>query len=200
MTANGLERTTGSVRLGGGSGTSPARHDGELRLRSTTATTVSSGGEGETEEGVREGARAERGRGLGVKFIVKGEGEPQRGRNGRFKAPLMRGSDGRESNGSIKAMANGRGRGRDGCMLLARLVFGCGMGVGNAMRGACARLLLLGTRLRSDFRARSARRHRGRLRVVWLQARAGLLRVERCRGLAGRLERGGRSGQGCQGG
>jgi hypothetical protein len=60
-TANGLERatrrrlgTTGSARLGGGSGTSPARHDGELPLRSTTAMAVSSGGEGENEEGVRE--------------------------------------------------------------------------------------------------------------------------------------------------
>jgi hypothetical protein len=47
----------------------------------------------------------------------------------------MRGSDRRESNGSIEAMANGRGPGRGGCMLLARSVFGRGMGVGHAVRG-----------------------------------------------------------------
>jgi hypothetical protein len=75
-TANGLERatrrrlgTTGSARLGWGSGTSPARHDVELPLRSTTAMAVSSGGEGENEEGVRGGARAGRERGLDVQFI-----------------------------------------------------------------------------------------------------------------------------------
>jgi hypothetical protein len=44
----------------------------------------------------------------------EGEREPGRGRNGRFKAPLMRGSDGRKSNGSIEAMANGRGT--SGCV------------------------------------------------------------------------------------
>jgi hypothetical protein len=43
-----------------------------LRLPSTTASTVSSGGEGENEEGVREGARAGRGRGLGIGFYREG--------------------------------------------------------------------------------------------------------------------------------
>jgi hypothetical protein len=41
---------------------------------------VSSGGEGENEEGVREGARAGRGRRLGVQFIEKGEEEREPGR------------------------------------------------------------------------------------------------------------------------
>jgi hypothetical protein len=41
---------------------------------------VSSGGEGENEEGVREGARAGRGRRLGVQFIEKGEEERARER------------------------------------------------------------------------------------------------------------------------
>jgi hypothetical protein len=81
-TANGLEHatrrrlgTTGSTRLGWGSGTSPARHDDEFQLWSTTATAVSSGGEGENKEGVRGGARAGRGRGLGVQFIEEGGDE-----------------------------------------------------------------------------------------------------------------------------
>ena len=87
-TANGLEHatrrrlgTTGSTRLGWGSGTSPARHDDEFQLWSTTATAVSSGGEGENKEGVRGGARAGRGRGLGVQFIEEG-GDEREGERG----------------------------------------------------------------------------------------------------------------------
>jgi hypothetical protein len=65
---------------------------------------VSFGSEEENEEGVREGART--GRGLGVQFIEKGEGgrELERGRNRRFKAPLMRGSDGGEETVAVNSI------------------------------------------------------------------------------------------------
>jgi hypothetical protein len=76
---NGLERATRRRHGGIGEAWRGFGHvSGELRLRSTTATTVSSGGEGENEEGVREGAQAGRGRGLSVQFIEKGERESQR--------------------------------------------------------------------------------------------------------------------------
>jgi hypothetical protein len=148
-TANGLERatrrrlgTTGSARLGRGSGTSPARHDGELRFRSTTAMAVSSGGEGENERSERGSSSREREKARRPIYREgRGEREPWRGRNSRFKAPLMRGSDGRESNDSIEAMANGRGHGCGGCMRLAQSIFDCGMGTcsGGAARQLAAR-------------------------------------------------------------
>jgi hypothetical protein len=60
-TVNGLERATRRRHGGIGEAWRGFGHvSGELRLRSTTATTVSSDGEGENEEGVREGAQAER--------------------------------------------------------------------------------------------------------------------------------------------
>jgi hypothetical protein len=50
-----------------------------------TAAAVSSGGEGENEEGVRERARA--GRGLGIEFY-RGGGRESRGRRGCFMAAI----------------------------------------------------------------------------------------------------------------
>jgi hypothetical protein len=67
--------------------------------------------------------------GRGLSFIGRErERELERGRNSRFKAPLMRGSDGRESNGSIKLHEH------RGATVAESLVVGLGarLGVGSA--------------------------------------------------------------------
>jgi hypothetical protein len=89
-----VKGTSAIVVLRGRWAQTSVRHDGELWLQSTTATAVSSSGEGENEEGVRGGARAGRGRGLDVQFIEEGGDErghqEGKGKNGHgFKSPSM---------------------------------------------------------------------------------------------------------------